>query len=88
MPLLGTFANPAMFALVALESPDPSEVWARPKFDALDALEARHPEAGTAVRRFFELAPAVVANAQKAAPATHEARSGPGSTRRSHPPRR
>lgn len=66
--LLGTFVNPAMFALVALESADPLEVWARPKFDALDALEARHPEAGAAVRRFFELAPAVVANAQKAAP--------------------
>ncbi len=64
--LLGTIVNPAMFALVALQSPDPLDVWSRPKFDVMAALETLHPQAGAAVRRYFALASDVMERGKEA----------------------
>ncbi len=54
--LLGTSVMPTIFSLLACDAEDPMQVWALPKFEALDRLEERYGETeGPALaRRFYE----------------------------------
>lgn len=62
--LIGTAVNPALYALLAIQTGDPIAVWTRPRAANLPALASLHPGVAAHARRYFALAPEFLNSAQ------------------------